>query len=274
MEFDLGSNKYLTVSDFKDVTYVHVRQFEQGKNGKIPTKVGVHFTPQTFDSFIVAIRDIDEARLEMLKNPKDSTKMTHISGQIFATVKKYSVDLRWYYKSKDGIKPTKRGVWLSVSAWLKLKDVAIKLKNDVQVLRDAKRCLFTHESLRVALQCKECLPDFANDLLRDEIKVELEKLTQEEANLMIDEQPPAKRLCVTPPSITDTTEIPRSKLSIKPPKLIIKPTLQRQNAMENDKFKIACDCLSPNCVKNDVATDDDVFYGREFYNSSLPSYGL
>ena len=59
MEFDLGSNKYLTVSDFKDVTYVHVRQFEQGKNGKIPTKVGVHFTPQTFDSFIEAIRDID-----------------------------------------------------------------------------------------------------------------------------------------------------------------------------------------------------------------------
>jgi len=74
----------VTVSSFKDKTYVHVRVYDEQLG--YPTPVGVALTPSRFAMLSMIQDDVSE-RVDQLNKPGEFEYKAHLGGGFYCTVK-------------------------------------------------------------------------------------------------------------------------------------------------------------------------------------------
>src|SRR5438132_14384267 len=95
-KYDLGNNRFVSVSNFKGKTYVHVRVHDE-KQG-YPTSVGVALTPCRFAVLSLIQDDVTE-KVDRLNKPGEFEFKAHLGGGFYCTAKSgcFSVHLRKYF---------------------------------------------------------------------------------------------------------------------------------------------------------------------------------
>ena len=68
MYWDIGQNKRVTLNEFKDNIYVHIRQYTEieGKDYLIPTKKGIAMNKEQFEELKSIMHSVDTALKEKL----------------------------------------------------------------------------------------------------------------------------------------------------------------------------------------------------------------
>ena len=151
----------MTVSSFKDKTYVHVRVYDEQLG--YPTPVGVALTPSRFAMLSMIQDDVSE-RVDQLNKPGEFEYKAHLGGGFYCTVKSgfYSVHLRKYFVPDDKQYPipTKKGIALSLSEWRKLIVHLKTIREEHPELSNAIPCHLDvfHSNQEVAFSCMECFP--------------------------------------------------------------------------------------------------------------------
>jgi len=113
-----------TCSSFMGKAGVDIRNFYQDGAGEWkPTPKGVRLGADEWQALLGKVAEIDAA--------SGAERQIEIAGDVVATVKPDSVDIRKFYTDKkDGeLKPTKKGCWLSRENWATLKSIAAQLSD-------------------------------------------------------------------------------------------------------------------------------------------------
>lgn len=157
MEYDLGGDKYLYLSKFRNETLVQIRKFELNEKGKkYPTKKGITMKPWRFANFCDML-DIIEATHKKTENRPDRMR---ISGKLCAwfTTDWAGLQLREVFRDKEGKEwPSKfKGIPLGSQEWNKLREFAPQLRELNSTLRNAEPCF--HHGQMDMLYCYECNP--------------------------------------------------------------------------------------------------------------------
>ena len=164
-KYELGNNRYVSVSNFKGKTYVHVRVHDEMQG--YPTKVGVALNPSRFAILTLAEDDIAE-KVNQLNKPEEFDYKTHLGGGVYCTVRSgcCSVHLRKYFVPHDKMYPipTKKGISLRIEEWRKLLIHLKTIREEFPELAQATPCHFDtfHQNQEAAFSCVECYPFGAN----------------------------------------------------------------------------------------------------------------
>jgi len=163
MEFDLGSDIYLSSRTYNDSRVVDVRKYERNGDKKFPTKKGICMWPIRFAALVMNLGEIDEA-YEYVSKTEGEYRTVHISGCLYASVSHSyrCVNLRYYFKSMTGnVLPSKYGIALPIPVWKKLMVHAPELRDQDPDLKSVEACntgnLFHHSQMGF-FECGECNP--------------------------------------------------------------------------------------------------------------------
>ena len=159
----LHQDTYVVAKEYKDTIYIHIRNYEQRKALKYPTKQGVALTLSRW--LILESKKEEISRLyEDLNNGKleSDEYVMHLGGGIQVTVSSTfpTVDIRQFWKPDvcGTPKATKKGLALSEYKWKRLCDVMELIREFVPELDKAVMCHETHPNEIELHACKECYP--------------------------------------------------------------------------------------------------------------------
>ena len=158
-KFELGNNRFITVSEYKSEIYVHIRQYEEDIVSKklYPTQKGCALTPSRFANLLLSVTDIDENVTKLRKPDGQEFKYTtHLGGGIFCTMTSgyQCVNFRSYYTVEDRLMPTKKGISLRLSEWDAVKSKLDKIRQLAPQLSDARPCDYDIEHNEA--DCADC----------------------------------------------------------------------------------------------------------------------
>ncbi|KAL4218172.1 hypothetical protein ACF0H5_004674 [Mactra antiquata] len=146
---------YVTVNDYNNITYVHVRYFD----GKYPTKKGVAMSLARWKSLVQLIPKIQENR------SADQSAFEHLGGNCYVSITDGipGIDLRQFWMP-DGdlqVKATRRGVHFSQQDFDKFVDLIPRINCYIPEFHDIKLCSERddHQNQQGLLRCKECNPN-------------------------------------------------------------------------------------------------------------------
>ena len=160
---NIGDNYFVVARMYKGELGIHIRQFEETKEGKLfPTKKGVTFPLPRWVFFSNLEPDISDC----LKSHSDlETEQTwHLGGGVYAKINpEYPiVNVRHYWKPDDAEDPvpTKRGVMLNKFRLDNLREVMEKMKDFVPEIEETLPCMYgdDHMNQEGMLRCRECNP--------------------------------------------------------------------------------------------------------------------
>ena len=157
VNFDLGNQRYVKVSEWKGETRVDLREWE----GDVPTKKGISLTLMRWKSFVNCINNVDEA----LNN--ETSYQNHLGGNVYCTVKESNpcVDIRQHWKPSEEVVPTKKGLCLRPGEYRRLKESIYDIGTAIPELDSIVPCALQsdHANQLGYLRCSECNPnDFKN----------------------------------------------------------------------------------------------------------------
>ncbi|XP_060579274.1 uncharacterized protein LOC132736194 [Ruditapes philippinarum] len=146
---------YVTISDYKNITYVHMRYYD----GKYPTKKGVAMPLLRWKTLVQLIPKIQENR------NADQSAFEHLGGNCYISITDDipGIDIRdfWMPEGELKIKATKRGVHFSQEDFDKLVDLIPRINGYIPEFDEIKLYVENddHQNQQGALRCKECNPN-------------------------------------------------------------------------------------------------------------------
>ena len=154
----LGNSKFVTISVFNGISYLHLRVFEKD----IPSKKGIALCPIRAKSLLEAVYFIDgeaEYAWLTLQASEEREYLYHLGYGTFLKVyyfkdRKY-YDIRRYWKPENEIVPTKNGLCLNEIEFKILKDSSQKLSTCLPNLLDIQYCECWF-SPGIIQDCKRC----------------------------------------------------------------------------------------------------------------------
>lgn len=159
-KFTIGVNRSVTVK--KQAGDLCITISEEG------TDKLAEFTSKRWVQFVRVFDQIDESLIQMRAN-QPVQYCTHIGGKWYVSVTNgfACVDIRqFYYHPIQGPRPTKKGIALRITEWVKLKDVVQQLDTKYPMLTTTQTCSSQadHYNLEGALSCLECFPFQSDEL--------------------------------------------------------------------------------------------------------------
>ncbi|XP_060569261.1 uncharacterized protein LOC132727709 [Ruditapes philippinarum] len=156
-KYSLGNERYVQVNEWKGELRVDLREWQGDK----PTKKGISLTLMRWKNVVDAVEFVDQS----LGNKQ--VYNAHLGGNVYMSIKAgcVCVDIRQYWKPKDDVVPTKKGLCLRPAEYVKLKEVIPDIGKNLPELDSVVPCYLQsdHMNQMGALQCSECNPnDFMN----------------------------------------------------------------------------------------------------------------
>ena len=153
----LGNDRYVEVKEWKGELRVDLREWKGDK----PTKKGISLTLMRWKNWVDSLEYADQAKAE--KKPY----MGHLGGNVYCTVTEDSscMDIRQFWKPKDELVPTKKGLCLRPIEYSALKELVPQIGTTLPELDRVVPCCMQSDHMNQlgALECSECNPnDFAN----------------------------------------------------------------------------------------------------------------
>ena len=150
-KLDLGNNRYIQVSEWKEELRVDLREW----NGDVPTKKGISLTLLRYKNLIDGTETIDKALQD-----KESYQ-SHLGGNVYCTVNGSCVDIRKYWKPEEEVVPTKKGLCLRPFEYQRLKELITEIGLTLPELDAVVPCGLQSDHMNQlgALSCPECNPN-------------------------------------------------------------------------------------------------------------------
>ena len=159
-KLEIGQNVYVTATPWKEEILIHIRKFDSDK-GSFPTKRGIALTLKHWVELCASKSQVDET-ITALKERKEEKLFSHIGANVYVSVDKNftGVDIRQWWWCDNAIKPSKKGIFLSLSQWEKLKDCFEILSDFVPELKDTVPCMMQedHQNQEGYIRCNFCNP--------------------------------------------------------------------------------------------------------------------
>ena len=160
IHFNLGRDKFVSHSKFKDADYLHLRVFENG----IPQKKGIALCPERARSLLDIVHVIDqEAENNWTTTPGGELEYFQHLGygtyiRAIVSNKKRFYDVRRYWKPENNtVIPTKQGLYMNADEFGELQKLSLLIIESVPAIRDAISCTcwFNPDA---TLSCPRCYP--------------------------------------------------------------------------------------------------------------------
>ena len=212
VEYPLGNQKYLTLNDYNDQLYIHIRQYiVYNGDKKYPSSTGIAITPLRFASFVDKMELIDTG-----------DECVHIGGRLFAFAGEKDIRLGYGYRRDGKVVCGKRGIALSQAEWIALKNAIGELMK-IDDLRNIVPCYINHAFDTSITNCQECYPfninqmEIADRVIKPLAEEQTERVNQT-TTLQDDETP------INAEQTREKTKRPRLNI------VQSKPKFERQNA--------------------------------------------
>ena len=157
-----GDDTFVTVSDYKDNVYIHIRKYDTNEDGKLfPTKKGAALIPCRWNELLMSIDDIKKA----VPAFRSESYSKHLGGNWYVSVSKdiACVDIRRFWQPEEGqdVVPTRKGIGLRFTEFEELVKLLDEINSYVPELADVIPCLSRedHQNQLGALKCSECNPN-------------------------------------------------------------------------------------------------------------------
>ena len=150
-KLDLGNSRYLQVLDCKGEVSIDLIEWKDDK----PTDKGIKFTLMRWVWWILNLEVAEHA----LRN--NEPYELHLGGNVYCRVQQDSIDVRQYWKSRDQMVPTQKGLRLRHCEIKRLREVLPEVRANVPELSGVEPCVFQRDHLTDlgTSQCPECNPD-------------------------------------------------------------------------------------------------------------------
>ena len=149
--FNIDNNRILNLVENNDE--IHILD-------KTTMKAAV-FTPARWASFMLCLGEIHDQVCKLIEGAHVAY-LNHYGGGWHVTVSRglHGADLRKFYVplGETSCKPTSMGITLSVTEWLKLREVIRFLHRDNPSVTDFLPCTYNHSSPQGLSTCQECNP--------------------------------------------------------------------------------------------------------------------
>ncbi|XP_041369998.1 uncharacterized protein LOC121383951 [Gigantopelta aegis] len=163
-QLEIGQNVYVVAQPWKQELLIHIRKFDSDKGKTFPTKQGIALNLKQWVELCGCKSQIDET-ISALKQGKDETLVKHLGANVHASMDKNftGVDLRqwWWCDEMKSVKPSKKGIFLSLQQWEKLKGCFTVMCDFVPELNSSVPCAMQddHQNQMGFLQCSFCTPN-------------------------------------------------------------------------------------------------------------------
>ena len=172
----LGGSKFVVVSRYEGVAYIHIREYLKKLSGSIyPTKKGVALNESRLSAFL-SFKDEVSQKIAKWSEDEDEEEeeeewQKDLGGGNKITIKpQYKcIDFRRYFipNDEDKEKPTRSGISVKFTEWERLLKIIKKVQNMVDEFKEPKHCTegLDHQNQLGALRCRECTPYPTKELL-------------------------------------------------------------------------------------------------------------
>jgi hypothetical protein len=164
-QLDIGQHVYVVASEWKGDIAIHIRKYDSDKGKTFPTKRGITLTLKHWVELCTYKSEIDET-ITALKQGKDVKLFHHLGANVHISVDKNiaGVDIRQWWWCVDTVKPSRKGIFLSLQQWEKLKDCFTVMCDFVPELKSIVPCIMQddHQNQMGYLQCSFCNPNEYN----------------------------------------------------------------------------------------------------------------
>ena len=161
-QLDIGQHVYVVASVWKGDIAIHIRKFDSDKGKTFPTKRGIALTLKHWVELSSCTSQVDET-ISDLKERKDVNLFHHIGANMYVSVDKNiaGVDIRQWWDCNDDVKPSRKGIFLSLQQWEKLKGCLEIMIDFVPELKGVVPCMMQedHQNQMGYLQCSFCNPN-------------------------------------------------------------------------------------------------------------------
>lgn len=156
-QFELGNGRYVQVCEWKGELRIDLREWKDGK----PTKKGISLTLMRWKNWVDYIEYLDEALR------KKEAYSSHLGDNVYCTISENAVcvDIRQYWKPEEALVPTKKGLCLRPTEYIRLKELLPQIDESLPELDCVIPCYLQSDHMNQigALQCPECNPnDWSN----------------------------------------------------------------------------------------------------------------
>ncbi|XP_041356360.1 uncharacterized protein LOC121373698 [Gigantopelta aegis] len=161
-QLEIGQNVYVMAQTWKQELLIHIRKFDSDKGKTFPTKRGIALTLKHWVELSMCTSQIDET-IAALKERKEEKLFHHLGANMYVSVDKNiaGVDIRQWWWCVDTVKPSRKGIFLSLQQWSKLKDCFEMMSDFVPELKSIVPCAMQddHQNQMGFLQCSFCNPN-------------------------------------------------------------------------------------------------------------------
>jgi hypothetical protein len=154
-KLNLFGDVCLTISDYKNTTYVHIRYFD----GKYPTKKGVALP-------LARWKNLVQMMPKILDYKRDGQSFCeHLGGNCYISMTDGipGIDIRdfWMPEGELKVKATKRGVFFRHDNFDEFVELIPQINSYIPELEETITCMMSedHQNQEGALRCKECNPN-------------------------------------------------------------------------------------------------------------------
>ncbi|XP_046381433.2 uncharacterized protein LOC124152515 [Haliotis rufescens] len=162
---DIGNGVFVTAKTWKgDELHIHIRKYENDKERSFPTERGIKINLMQWLELKTGASHVDET-ISLLKQRKDKKIFYHLGANTYVQVdtKFAGVDIRhWWWCCEDKVvKPSKKGIFLRLDQWEKLKECFGVMVDYVPELETTVPCIMQedHQNQVGALRCTFCNPN-------------------------------------------------------------------------------------------------------------------
>ena len=160
-QYSLGDYVMVSVNEFNDEKKIHIRKFVVSNNGtKSPTKCGVTLCLRRYLQLINVSEEVDDAVTKMT-NETQVNMSSHLVGNWYVSVnsKFPGISVRRFWFHEGELKPTRRGIHLSVNQWRKMSKHMPYINGYIPELNSTVPCYLGLDHQSGFLDCKECYPN-------------------------------------------------------------------------------------------------------------------